>query len=79
LLSDVEKLQIVRVWADGKQISEGTTYLPEVPTIAWPEWATRTVNIQRDITAADFAIKAAPDRTTMNAAVIRPFHWHRRC
>ncbi len=76
LLEDVEKLQIARVWADGKQISEGTTYLPEVPTIAWPAWATKTINIQRDITASDFAIKAAPGRSTMNAAVIRPFHWH---
>ncbi len=76
LLRDVPTLEIARVWADGRQVSEGPTYLPRVPEIAWPEWAARTVNIQRDITAADFAIKAAPGRTTMNAAVIRPFHWH---
>lgn len=76
LLSDVGTLEIAKVWADGRQVSERTRYLPEVPDIAWPEWATRTINIQREITAADFAIKAAPGRTTMNAAVIRPFHWH---
>jgi adenine deaminase len=76
LLADVEKLEIAKVWADGRQISEGTRYLPEIPSIAWPKWAISTVNIGRDITAADFAIKAAPGRTTMNAAVIRPFHWH---
>jgi adenine deaminase len=76
LLSDVEKLSIAKVWADGSQISEGTKFLPAVPNIAWPKWATNTINISREITAADFAIKAAPGRTTMNAAVIRPFHWH---
>ena len=76
LLRDVQTLEIAKVWADGKQISEGTRFLPEVPNIAWPKWATHTINIGRDITAADFAIKAAPGRTTMQSAVIRPFHWH---
>jgi adenine deaminase len=75
LLSDVEKFEIAKVWADGKQVSEGKTYLPEVPRIDWPEWATKTINIGRDLTADDFAIKAEPGRETMTAAVLRPFHW----
>lgn len=28
LLSDVEKFEIAKVWADGQQASEGKTYLP---------------------------------------------------
>jgi len=76
LLADVPSLQIAKVWADGKQVSEGTTYTGTVPDIAWPDWATKTINIRREILPSDFAIKAAPGRTTMNAAVIRPFHWH---
>jgi adenine deaminase len=75
LLSDVEKFEIAKVWADGKQVSEAKTYLPAVPKIDWPEWATNTINIGRDLTAADFAIKAEPGRETMTAAVLRPFHW----
>ena len=63
LLDDVPSLTIAKVWADGRQVSEGTRYLPEVPQIDWPEWARTTVNIRREITAADFAIKAAPGRT----------------
>ncbi len=47
-----------------------------MPKIDWPDWATKTVNIQREITAGDFRIAAAPGRATMHAAVIRPFHWH---
>lgn len=76
LLDKVETISIAKVWADGQQISDGKTYLPTVPKIDWQEWATKTVNIGRDLTEADFAIAAELGRATMKAAVIRPFHWH---
>jgi len=75
LLDDVATLSISEVWADGQQVSSGKTFLKPVPRIDWPEWATQTVNIARDLTAADFAIPAEPDRDTMQAAILRPFHW----
>ncbi|MET3778735.1 adenine deaminase [Rhizobium alvei] len=75
LLDDIATLSIASVWADGKPVSEGKTYLPPVPTIDWPDWATKTVNIQRRMVAEDFAIAAAPGRKTMQAALLRPFHW----
>lgn len=75
LLDEVETLSIAQVWADGRQVSEGSRYLAPIPTIAWPDWATRTVNILRRLTAADFAIAAEPGRQTMQAALLRPFHW----
>ncbi|QZO07525.1 adenine deaminase [Agrobacterium vitis] len=75
LLSDVETFQIAKVWADGRQVSDGKTYLPLVPRIDWPDWATKTVNIGRALSADDFAIKAEAGRETMTAAVLRPFHW----
>jgi len=76
LLSDVGKLEIAEVWADGAQVSEGTRYLGRVPEIRWPDWATQTINIKRTIAREDFALPAEPGRTSMQAAVIRPFHWH---
>jgi adenine deaminase len=75
LLADVEKFEIAKVWADGIQVSDGKRYLPEVPKIDWPDWATKTINIGRELTAADFAIPADSGRETMTAAVLRPFHW----
>jgi len=75
LLSDVAEFEIAKVWADGAQVSEGKTYLPAVPRIDWPEWATKTINIGRRLEASDFAIAAEPGRATMQAAVLRPFHW----
>ncbi|MFB9947990.1 adenine deaminase [Rhizobium puerariae] len=75
LLSDVERFEIAKVWADGRQVSEGKIYLPEVPKIDWPDWARKTINIGRELSADDFTIEAEPGRQTMKAAVLRPFHW----
>ncbi len=75
LLRDIPSLEIAEVWADGSPVAAGARYLAPVPRIAWPDWATRTVNIGRDLTAEDFRIGAAPGRATMHAAVLRPFHW----
>ena len=75
LLSDLQSFRIEKVWADGRQASEGTRYLLPVPRIEWPEWATNTINIGRTLTAEDFAIRAEAGRSTMNAALLRPFHW----
>jgi len=75
LLDDTAKVSIAEVWADGRQVSNGTDFTGSLPTIDWPDWATRTVSIGRALTAADFSIAAAPDRVTMKAALLRPFHW----
>ena len=75
LLDDVETLSIASVWADGEEVAAGGRYLNSVPGIDWPDWATQTVNIARELTADDFAISAEPGRESMQAAVLRPFHW----
>lgn len=76
LLDNEKTLDIAEVWADGQQVSSGNTYTAEVPKIDWPEWATSSVNIQREMTAGDFAIAAPLGREQVNAALLRPFHWH---
>jgi adenine deaminase len=76
LLDDVEKLSIAQVYADGELVSERSTYVGPLPEIEWPEWARRTVNVGRELAAADFRIHAPAGRTTMHAAVLRPFHWN---
>lgn len=76
LLDDLRSLSIAKVWADGDLVAEGGRYLRPVPRIDWPEWATCTVKIDREMAAADFAIRAEPGRETMTAALLRPFHWH---
>ena len=76
LVDDVAAVSIRAVWADGRQVSEGATYTGPLPRIDWPDWATRTVKIDRAMTAEDFAIPAPGDGPTAQAALLRPFHWH---
>jgi adenine deaminase len=75
LLDDPDTVKIAEVWADGRQASDGNNYLGPLPKIDWPDWATKTVNIARTLAAADFAVPALPGRDTMQAALLRPFHW----
>ncbi len=74
LLDDVQTLSIRHVYADGQLMSEGKRFIGPLPKIEWPDWARKTMNIGRSLGASDFAIKAAPGRDTMEAAVLRPFH-----
>jgi adenine deaminase len=76
LLDDVEKLSIAHVYADGMLVSERKSYTGPLPAIDWPEWARKTMNVGRTLSAADFAIPAAAGRASMQAAVLRPFHWN---
>ncbi len=75
LLSDLAAIDIAEVWADGQQVSERTRYIGHTPRIEWPHWATHSIRLGRSVEAADFAIAAAPGRDSMQAAVLRPFHW----
>jgi adenine deaminase len=75
MLDDVASLSIAEVWADGEQVSRGGSYIGALPAIDWPQWATQTVKIDREMTAADFAIAAPQGRDTVSAALLRPFHW----
>ena len=76
LLDDVASVSIAHVFADGQLVSNGKTYVGPLPAIEWPDWAIRTMNVGRLLSAADFAIDAEPGRKTMQAAVLRPFHWN---
>ncbi|MEO1153657.1 MAG: adenine deaminase C-terminal domain-containing protein [Pseudomonadota bacterium] len=75
LLSDVAGVEIVEVWADGAQVSDGARYTGPLPKVDWPDWANESVRLPRPVTAQDFAIPAEAGRSEMRAAVLRPFHW----
>jgi adenine deaminase len=76
LLDDVERFSIAHVYSDGVLVGDGKSYVGPNVRIDWPDWASRTVNVGRTLSATDFAIKAEPGVTSMKAAVLRPFHWN---
>jgi adenine deaminase len=76
LLDDVDRFSIAHVYSDGILCSDGKRFIGPAPKLDWPAWATKTMNVGRTLTAADFAIRGEPGRKTMTAAVLRPFHWN---
>ena len=76
LLDDVAAFSIAHVYSDGILCSKGKNFVGPAPILDWPDWATRTMNVGRTLSAEDFAIPAEAGRTTMTAAVLRPFHWN---
>ncbi len=75
LLSDPATVKIEAVYADGIKVSEKYKPLVPVPKIDWPAWATKTVNLGGEIKPEHFVVKAPPGRETVDAAILKPFHF----
>jgi adenine deaminase len=74
-MEDLPGVKVGAVYSDGLKVSEGgrTTY--PVPAIAWPAAVTQTMRVQRHLAARDFELPAPAGRATVQAAVLRPFHF----
>jgi adenine deaminase len=73
LLSDPDRVKITRVIANGRLASRNGEYLLPIPSIHYPDWVTRTLNIKRQLEAADFVVRAPPGRRSVNVALMEPF------
>ena len=71
-LKDVKTVQIGRVFADGQLAAEDGKFLLPVPKVDYPSWATQTMHIGRELTAADFVIHAPEGKTEVTAATLVP-------
>ncbi len=75
LLENPETVDIKQVYADGMLAAENGKYLLDPPIIDWPQWARETINLPRQLRAEDFHIPAPEGRKTVQAAVLKPFHF----
>jgi adenine deaminase len=75
LLNDPKTVSIDSVIADGKLAAEHGKYLLPIPKIDWPKWATQTIDIGRDLTAADFQIQAPAGKSEVDAAILTLFYF----
>ena len=75
LLSDPEKVAITDVYADGMLVGDDGKYVGPIPEIEYPEWATDTMNVGREVTADDFAIRVPAGTETATVAVLEPFYF----
>lgn len=79
-ISDIEKVTIEKVIANGLVASEKKKYLLDIPKVAYPEWVKKTMNVGRTLVAKDFEISAPKSddgspRKTANVALMRPFYF----
>ena len=75
LLSDPETVAINRVIANGMVASSGTEYLLPIPKIDYPASVSKTMNVGRTLTAADFTIHAPEGRDEVDVAFMKPFYF----
>lgn len=74
-LKDPEKVEIAKVIANGKLAAEAGSYILDVPDIQYPKWASKTMNVGRELNASDFVIKAPPGVREANVALMEPFYF----
>lgn len=70
LTSDLVTLPVEMVIARGRVLAEHGRLATEIPAFAYPSSAKNTVNMKRDLTAADFAIAAPKGANEVTARVI---------
>ena len=79
LLSDVDSVEIDRVYANGRlaaQTLDGDYgYTLPIPQIEYPAWSQNTMNVGKRVQAEDFVIKAPAGATTVTAALMEPFYF----
>ena len=74
LLDDPDTVSITQVIANGKIAAKEGEYLLPIAEVDYPEWARDTVNINREIVAADFTIPAPEGKSQVTAALLSPFY-----
>ncbi|WP_074257248.1 adenine deaminase [Vannielia litorea] len=70
LTSDLKALPIEKVWAKGVLVAENGKVSVDFPHLDWPEHARKTVNLGKELAAADFVITAPEGKNTVRARVI---------
>ncbi|SHF48177.1 Adenine deaminase [Litoreibacter ascidiaceicola] len=68
--SDLRELPIERVIAQGRTVAEGGEISVTCPHLDWPEDVRQTVHLGRELSTADFEIRAPDGAKTVTAKVI---------
>jgi len=77
VVTDLEKVAISRVFANGREVARGGAMIDPIPERPAPTYARNTVRLARKVTAEDFRVAAPLGRQTVYSFVIPPFFWSR--
>ncbi|MGD2027145.1 MAG: amidohydrolase family protein, partial [Anaerolineales bacterium] len=70
LVSDLVEFEVEVVFAKGKRVAEGGNLLVDLPASTYPEWATKSVNMGKELTAEDFVLISPVNSPSVTANVI---------
>ena len=70
LVNDLVEFEVEAVFAKGKRVAEGGKLLVDLPAFTYPEWATKSVKMGKDLTAEDFVLLSPVDGSSVTANVI---------
>ena len=77
LISDLEKVKIEKVIADGDVVAEQGRMTREIRIPGIPEYVRNRVVLKRPPRASDFEISAPPGRSEVSATVLKPRYFSR--
>jgi adenine deaminase len=69
LVPDLPEMRVAKVFARGRLIAEDGLLRVDLPFYAYPHWATNSVHLGRELTPADFALRA-PRSAPVTAHII---------
>ena len=70
LVSDLHHFRAELVIAKGRVLAEDGKWLIDLPNVNYPEWATQSVHLKKDLTAEDFRLPVSGLRAPLVANVI---------
>ncbi|NIW44184.1 MAG: adenine deaminase [Gammaproteobacteria bacterium] len=70
MVKDLATFSVGAVYAKGKRIAQDGKLLIEIPSFHYPEWATKSVKLGKQLEAADFNLSSPVDEGLMKANVI---------
>jgi adenine deaminase len=77
LISDLEKVKIEKVIANGELVAEQGRLVKEIPIPGIPNYVRNRVILKRPLRASDFEIAAPPTRSEVTATVLKPRYFSR--
>lgn len=77
MISDLDRVQIEKVFANGELVAEGGKLVREIAIPPIPDYVRHRVLLRRPLCASDFRILAPGGRAEVNALVLKPRYFSR--
>ena len=71
-ISDLERVEITKVMANGQMVAERGRLIVDIPVKPAPDYVRKSLRLPRALKPEDFEIRVSPDKKVVRAVVLRP-------